>query len=287
MLTTGSMRVTALLAGAFMLAACGSDKAAGPTTKNNQQIISEMNAKLADTASFDPETDMYRFIALQVAVAGLSAGAPVNPGNVTIDGRSYRFNTTSLVAESRDSVSGDVLYRTTIIVGWRHTNADSVFIAAYTSDDEGGVADRRTSLSLMPRSTSSGSQLANIAAMLRSGQYSISRSISAGGPDQPMLMVVYLGGSLYGAMADDGIVSGSVSYASQAGDCDLSGADEGGFIDIEPDSCELVRANATMNVNTYDPTSEADPPAAGPVVSIPAQAVVGVKLVVLNGGVAM
>lgn len=282
MFNMSSMRATALLAAAFTLAACGSDKASGPTTANNQQIISEMNATLADTASFDSETDMYRFIALQVAVAGLSSGAPVNPGNVTIDGRSYRFNTMSLVAEERDSVSGDVLYRTTIIVGWRHTNADSVFIAAYTAND-GMAMDRRTSVSLMPRSTSSTSQLANVAAMLRSGQYSISRSVAAGGPDEPMLMAVYLGDSFYGAAPDQGIVSGSVSFASEAGDCDLAGASEGGFVDVDADSCELVRANATMNANTFDPMSESDPPAAGPVVSIPAQAVVGVKLIVLQG----
>ena len=282
MFNMSSMRATALLAAAFTLAACGSDKAAGPTTANNQQIIAEMNAKLADTASFDSETDMYRFIALQVAVAGLSAGAPVNPGNVTIDGRSYRFSTTSFVAEERDSVSGDVLNRTAIVVGWRHTNGDSIFIAAYTPD-EGVATDRRTSVSLMPRSTATTSQLTKIATMLRNGQHTVSRSVWAGGPDQPMLLAVYLGDSFYGAMPDDGIVSGSISYASEAGDCDLAGASSGGFVDVDADSCELLRANATMTANTYDPMSETDPPAAGPVVSIPAQAVVGVRLIVLDG----
>ena len=179
-------------------------------------------------------------------------------------------------------MSGDVLNRTAIVVGWRHTNGDSIFIAAYTPD-EGVATDRRTSVSLMPRSTATTSQLTKIATMLRNGQHTVSRSVSAGGPDQPMLLAVYLGDSFYGAMPDDGIVSGSISYASEAGDCDLAGASEGGFVDVDADSCELVRANATMNANTYDPMSETDPPAAGPVVSIPAQAVVGVKLIVLEG----
>ncbi len=283
MLTTSGMRVTALLAGAITLAACGSDKAAGPTTANNQQIISEMSATLADSASFDPDSDLYRVIALQVAIAGLSSGAPVNPGNVTIDGRSYRFNTTSLVAEGRDSVTGDVLYRTAIVVGWRHTSGDSVFIAGFTTDD-GLVTDRRTSVSLMRNSASSRSRIENLAAMLRNGQYTVSRSVSPGGPDQPMLIALNLGNRFYGAVADDGIVSGSSSYASAAGDCDVSGASEVGFFGADADSCELVRATTALNANTYDPLSETDPPAAGPVVDIPSQAVVGVRLVVMGGG---
>lgn len=283
MLTTRSLRGTALLAAAFTLAACGSDKAAGPSTANNKQIISEMNATLADTASFNSETDFYKFIALQAAVAGLSAGAPVNPGNITLDGHSYRFSTTGVVVEQRDSVSGDVLARMTFVVGWRHTNGDSVFVAIYASDAE-VLTDQRTSVSLMQRTASPRTKLAEVAALLRSGRYTVSQNVSAGGPDQPMLVVVYLGGSFYGAMSEDGIVSGSISYSATSGECDLAGLAGGGFLDIGPGGCELVRTNAAMTANTYDPMSESDPPAAGPVVTIPAQSVFGVKLISLSGG---
>ncbi len=283
MLTTRSLRGTALLAAAFTLAACGSDKAAGPSTANNATIISEMNATLADTASFNPSTDMYKFIALQAAVASLSSGAPVNPGNVTLDGRSYRFNTTGLVVEERDSVSGDVLDRLAIMVGWRHTNGDSVFIALYASD-EGVLTDRRTSVSLMQSVPSSREKLARVGELLRSGRYTIAKSVSAGGPDQPVLVATYLGGSFYGAMSEDGIVSGSISHSTTSGECDLDGAEDADFIGLDAASCEPVRSNASMTANTYDPTSESEPPAAGPVVTIPAQSVFGVKFVVEAGG---
>lgn len=273
-----SMRVTALLAAAFTLAACGSDKAAGPTTANNAQIISELNATLADTASFNAETDMFKFIGLQVAVAGLTSGAPVNPGNVSIDGNSYRFSTTSLVAEERDSVSGDVLNRMNIIVGWRHTNGDSVFVALYASDPD-IYAERGTSLPSTQLSNSSTSRLADVAAMLRSGRYTISRSVSAAGPDQPALFAVYLGGSFYAAAPDEGLVSGSASLASASGECDLSGLSGDEVVPIDADSCTPVSANVSLQANTFDPMSESDPPAAGPVISLPAQAVVGVKFV--------
>ncbi len=282
MFFSSSMRATAILATALTLAACGSDKAAGPTTANNEQIISEMSATLADTASFDPDTDYYRLITLQLAIAGLSSGAPVNPGNVTIDGRQYRFNTTSIVAEERDSVSGDVLYRMGIVVGWRHTSGDSVFIAAYTTP-EAVATDRRTSLSLMQQSVASKSKLADIAAMIRSGSYSVSKSVSAGGPDQPMLLAVYLGGSFYGAVPEQGVVSGSISYSAASGDCDVTGANNGGAVDISADSCEPVSSNAAMQANTFDPMSETDPPAAGPVITIPAQTVVGVRFISRTG----
>jgi hypothetical protein len=138
----------------------------------------------------------------------------------------------------------------------------------------------------MQRSTSSTSKLSKLAAMLHNGQYTVSRSIAAGGPDEPMLIALNLGNSFYGAVTDDGIVSGSISYASKAGDCDLSGTDAS-FIDLEADSCELLTSNATLQANTYDPLSESDPPAAGPVVSIPSQAVVGVRFIVMTGAAAM
>jgi hypothetical protein len=283
MLTTRSMRGTALLAAAFTLAACGSDKAAGPSTANNDQIIAEMNATLADPASFDSTTGMYKYIGLQLAVAGLSSGAPVNPGNVTLDGHSYRFSTTGLVMEERDSVSGDVRYRVGVIVGWRHTNGDSVFIALYAPEPE-LATDRRTPVSLMQREPSSTAKLADMASLLRSGRYTVSKSLSAAGPDEPALIALYLGGSFYAAMVDDGIASGSISYAAASGECDLEGAAESDFLDVAAASCEMVRSNASLTANTYDPMSESDPQAAGPVFGIPAQSVFGVKFIAEGGG---
>jgi hypothetical protein len=281
MFTTRSMRATALVAAAFVLAACGSDNAAGPTTANNAQIISEMNDALADSSLYESGTGLYKVIALQVAIAGLESGAPVNPGNITIDGQSYRFNTMSLVVEDHDSVSGGVLFRTAIVVGWRHTNGDSVFIAGFTSED-GVVSDRRVPLSLMQRSTSSRATLADIATRLRGGQYTVSRSVSANGPDQPMLVAVYLGGKFYGALPDDGIESGSISHASATGECDLDGASESEFVTIDAARCELVRSNVSLEADTYDPMSESTPPAAAPVITVPAQSVTGVKFVALT-----
>jgi hypothetical protein len=281
MFTTRSMRATALAAAAFVLAACGSDKAAGPTTQNNAQIISEMNAALADSSLYESATSLYRVIALQVAVAGLESGAPVNAGSIAMDGRSYRFNTMSLVAEEHDSASGDVVDRLALVIGWRHTNGDSIFIAGFSSED-GVATDRRAPLSLMQRSTLSRATLADVAAKLRGGSYTVSRSISANGPDQLMLVAVYLGGEFYGAMPDQGIVSGSISHASAAGDCDLDGVSESDFVEVDAASCELVRSNFSLEADTFDPLSESEDPA-GPVVSLPAQNITGVKFVALVG----
>jgi hypothetical protein len=287
MLTTSSARVTALLAAALTLSACGSDKAAGPTTANNAQIISEMKATLEDTASFS-ENDLYRYVGIQVAVAGLSAGAPVNQENVTIGEHSYRFNTISVVAEQRDSTSGDIFERTTIVVGWRHTNGDTLFVAVY-APDEPVATDRRTSLSLMQRSMSaSGSKLVDLGRMLGSGQYSVSKALSAGGPDQPQLLAVYLGDALFGAgPEDEGIVSGSASYASVSGECEVPDVDFELIAELDPDSCEPQRANVALEANTQDVLAEADPLPAGPAVSIPAQSVVGVRFIALRGAVPM
>jgi hypothetical protein len=283
MLTTSSARVTALLAAALTLSACGSDKAAGPTTANNAQIISEMKATLEDTASFS-DNDLYRYIGLNVAVAGLSAGAPVNQENVTIGEHSYRFNTVSVVSEQRDSASGDIFDRTNIVVGWRHTNGDTLFIAVY-APDEPVATDRRTSLSLMQRSmASSGSKLLDLGRMLGSGQYSVAKSLSAGGPDEAQLVAVYLGDALFGVgPEDEGIVSGSASYAGTSGECDIPDVDFELIVQLDPDSCEPVRSNVALQANTQDVLTED----AGPTVSIPAQSVVGVKFIALVGAVPM
>lgn len=274
MLTTRSLRGTALLAAAFTLAACGSDKAAGPSTANNQQIISEMTQTLgqvSDTAKFE------QYVALQAAIAGLSAGAPVNPGNVTIDGRSYRFSTTSLTVEARDSVSGDVLDRLSLVVGWRHTNGDSLFLAMYAPQGESPVLDRRSPAAFMKRSGAGAPSLAKVSAMLRSGSYTVSRSIAAG-PDQPVVLAAMLGGNVWGALCEDGIVSGSISFSSASGECDLAAANDSD-LEIGASSCEMQRSNVALQANTFDAYSESDTPADGPSITIPAQGVVGVKLI--------
>ena len=273
--TTCSLRGTAILAAAFTLAACGSDKAAGPSTANNQQIISEMTQTLGQA---DDSTTSEEYIALQAAIAGLSAGAPVNPGNVTIDGRSYSFSTTSLTVEERDSVSGDVLYRLSLVVGWRHTNGDSLFLAMYAPQGETPDLDRRSPAAFMKRSGTATPSLAKVSALLRSGSYTVSRSVSAG-PDQQMVLAAKLGGNVWGALWEDGIESGSISYSSAAGECDLAAVNDSD-LEIGASSCEMQRANVALQANTFDAYSESDTPADGPSIAIPAQGVVGVKLVV-------
>ena len=280
MFTSSSTRVTALLAAAFALAACGSDKAAGPTTANNDQIISEMTAAL-DTAG-EGET-FEHFIALQIAIAGLSSGAPVNQGNVTIDGHSYRFNTTSMTIEEHDSTSGEVVDRLTLIVGWRHTDGDSLFFAMFAPDvDEVPVAQRGPA-ALMRRTRSGARTLAGVASMLRSGRYTVSRSV-APGADQPGIFAIKLGDDVWDAYSDEGIASGSISYAATAGDCDLSGAN-GNMFDVEAVDCEIMRSNVSLQADTFDDYSETEPPPAGPSVTISALPVVGVKLIAEGTGI--
>ncbi|HEU4584523.1 MAG TPA: hypothetical protein VFR95_02190 [Gemmatimonadaceae bacterium] len=284
--TTSTMRVTALLTLALTLAACGSDKAAGPTTANNAQIISEMKETLADSDSFS-YTDLYKFISLQLAVAGLSSGSPVNQANVTIGERSYRFNTISITVEDQDSASGGAIERTNVIVGWRHTNGDTLFVAMYGPPAE-VATDRRTSLALMQRSTSAGSRLGELGRMLRSGRQSVSKSISAGGPDQPLVLAVYLGDSLFVADDVDDFVSGSASYSSVSGECDIPVEGYDVFIlQLDPDSCEPQSSSVALRANTWDVLAETDSLPAGPAVTIPTQSVVGVKLVTLRGAVPM
>ncbi|HET7552361.1 MAG TPA: hypothetical protein VFK04_13815 [Gemmatimonadaceae bacterium] len=274
MFTTSSMRVTALLAAAFTLAACGSDKAAGPSTANNEQIISEMTAALqtaGDSESFE------HFITLQAAIMGLSAGAPVNAGNVTIDGHSHSFNTTSMTIEEHDSTSGEVLDRLTLVVGWRHTDGDSLFFAMYAPSVEEVPMDRRTAATFMQRPRAGTPSLADVAAMLRSGRYTISRSVAAG-PDEPAIFAIKLGDEIWSAYSDEGIVSGSISFSSSSGDCNVGGTDGSAF-DVDLVSCEMLRSNVALQANTFDDYSEADPPPAGPSVAITSQPVIGVKLI--------
>lgn len=278
MLTTSSMRVTALLAAAFTLAACGSDKADGPSTANNEQIISEMTNALEQAG--EDET-FEHFLVLQTAIIGLSAGAPVNPGNVTIDGESRHFNTTSITLEEHDSASGDLIDRVTIAVGWRHTDGDSVFLAMYAPEGEGIPLDRRAPVSLMQRQGSGHTALESLAAMLRSGRYTVSKSVSAG-PDEAVLLALKLGSRVWGATIEGGITSGSISYAAASGECDIDSVQDS-YLEIDADACEVQRSNMSLQANTWDLYSEEETPPAGPAVGIPAQAVIGAKFMVTLG----
>jgi hypothetical protein len=274
MFSKSSLRGTALLAAAFALAACGSDKAAGPTTSNNEQIISEMTTALQQAG--DSESTEH-YLALQAAIVGLSAGAPVNSGNVTIDGRSYRFSTTSITLEVHDSVSDETMPRFTLVVGWRHTDGDSLFLAMYAPEGSEVGLDMRAPAALMQRPRSGAPDLAALSTMLQSGRYTVSKSISAG-PDQPLLFAAKLGSTVWIATSDQGIVSGSISYAATTGECDVDGANNSD-IEVGADSCELLKSNLGLQADTFDGYSEADPPPAGPAISIPAQPVIGVKLI--------
>ena len=278
MLSTSSLRGTAILAAALTLAACGSDKAAGPTTANNQQIISDMMAAYQaapDTAPGD------QLLALQFAIVSLSAGAPVNPGSVTIGGRSYPFSTTSMTLEFRDVASGDVTERATIVTGWRHTNGDSMFVAAYAPDGE-IVFNRTAASTLLNRSSGRTLGMASLSAMVRSGNFTVSREATLG-PDVAQFLAFIAGDGYWGADFDDGIVSGSLSSSQVSGECDLAAAGDVG-VDTDGATCELQKSNVSMQANTWDArwNEEEGTPPAGPAFTIPAQAVTGVKFVIVD-----
>lgn len=278
MLTTSSMRVTSLLAAALTLAACGSDKAEGPSTANNEQIIAEMTNTLEQAGN---DETFEHFLGLQAAIIGLSAGAPVNAGNITIDGESHHFNTTSITLEEHDSASGDIIERLTLAVGWRHTDGDSLFLAVYAPEGDGIPMDRRAPVSLMQRRGSGHTAFESLAAMLRSGRYTVSRSVSAG-PDEPALIAVKLGSTLWGALPEDGITSGSISYAAASGECDIDSVQDT-YLEIDASECEMQSSNMSLQANTWDLYSEEEVPPEGPAVAIPAQTVVGAKFITKVG----
>lgn len=276
MFTNSSMRVTALLAAAFALTACGSDSAAGPTTANNDQIISEMQTAMGQ---MDTSTAEEQGLALELAIIGLATGSPVNPGNVSIDGRSYNFSTMSLTIEERDSAS-DVSGRTTVVVGWRHTNGDSVFIAGYAPDAGGIFLDRRAPSTRLDRSGGSVLDMAGLSRMVRSGNFTVSKAASLG-PDEPVLLALVVDGEVWMAQSGEGIVSGSIASSGVDGDCDTQGMN-GEELHLDGATCELQRSSISMNANTWDPYSDAEVPPAGPSVTIPAQSVTGVKFVFVD-----
>jgi hypothetical protein len=273
MLSLRNLRRGAIVAAAFTLAACGSDKAAGPTTANNEQIIAEMKQALDSGL-----TGIDQFLGLGAAITGLSAGAPVNPGNLTIDGKSYRFSTTSLTMETRDDETGDITSRTTIVVGWRVTNGDSLFLAVYGPDADEVFTDLRAPIDLAARSGSGAPALAAVSAMLKSGSYTVSKTASlSNGPDQPGLLMVHLGDEILVASAGDGISGGSISYTPASGECSLDDMEESLF-GGDAESCELQRSNASFTANTTASSVSGGAEGEGPVVTLPAQTVVGVKL---------
>lgn len=276
MLSSRSLRATAVFAAAFTLAACGSDKAAGPTTANNAQIVSEMQTAMGQmdsTASFE------QGFALQLAIIGLSTGSPVNPGNVSIDGRSYNFSTMSLTLEERDSAN-EVYGRTTVVVGWRHTDGDSVFIAAYAPEAGGVFLDRRAPSTLLDRTTRSPLDLKGLSRMVQSGNFTVSRAVSLG-PDEPVLLALVVGDKVWAAQSDDGIVSGSISSSGVAGDCNTQGMNDM-ELHLDGATCELQRSNISLQANTWDGYSDAELPPAGPSVTISSQAVTGVKFTIVD-----
>jgi hypothetical protein len=171
----------------------------------------------------------------------------------------------------RESTSGALVSRMSILVGWRNTTGDSVFIAMYAPDGE-VFTDRRAPAALMRLPGAGRSSLAELGAILHSGHYTISRDISAG-PDTPAIFGLGMGEAMWIASSDDGINSGSMSYAAASGACDATATEEYGYTD-EYDSCQLVRANASVSA-LMEGASESDTLE----VTFPAQTVVGVTLV--------
>ena len=277
MLSNSSLRGTAILAAALTLAACGSDKAAGPSTANNAQVISEMQSAMSQ---MDSNSTLEQGLVLQLAIVGLSSGAPVNPGNVRIDGESFNFSTTSVTLEDRDADTDEVNGRVTFVVGWRHTNGDSVFIGAYTSDGGSVFLDRRAPSTRLERSGGGSMDMAGLSRMLQSGNFRISRTV-APGPDAPVMFGLVLDDKVWMAQIDHGISSGSISSSDVDGDCNL---DELGELAPDPDlaSCTLQRSSVSLQADTWDAYSEEEEPQAGPAVTIPAQGVTGIKFIMAD-----
>jgi len=267
-----TLGATLLAAGAISLAACGSDKAAGPTTANNAQIVAEMQARLDSSTGLN----FGSAIGFQVAITALSSGAPVNPTTVTIDGKSYRFNSTVMRMETRDSTSGDIIARTGIFVGWRNTTGDSVIVIMFAPNGE-PVGDLRAQESLLRQLGTGASPLASFSSAMRAVPRTVSRSISAG-PDSPALFIVALDSSLFASSSDSDLASGSISYEAASGECDLSIIAEYSLSD-EYDSCAPLRTSLNVTAQTSSGSSE-EPD--GPQVTIPEQRVVGVTLVDLT-----
>lgn len=271
MFSKSSLRGTALLIAAGMLAACGSDKAAGPVPPDNDQIIAEMTAAL-DSLANDGTATLEQAMGLEFAIVGLSVGAPVSSGNVTIDGTSYPFSTTALSIEGQDSTGSDVV-NGTLVIGWRKTNGDSLFLAAYSPYDTLGSGS--LPFFAQPRSGTLG--VAEISRMLRSGSITVSRA-SDPVAYVPQFFALVADGKVFGSSEEADLVSGSISTSDLAGECDLAGLDASGMSDMFT-GCSLQRSNIALQANTWAADSGAGVPSAGPEITIPAQSVDGVKVV--------
>jgi hypothetical protein len=118
--------------------------------------------------------------------------------------------------------------------------------------------------------------MAQLSTMLRSGNFTVSKSVSSG-PDDAVAIMLSLDGTVWAAAYDEGIVSGSASYSTAAGECDVDGLDNLGMGDVNASSCELQKSNISLEANTTEGYSGEEEPAAGPVVTVPAQSVTGAK----------
>ncbi len=265
-----TLGATALVAGAFTLAACGSDKAAGPTTANNEQIISEMQASMdaGDNMTF---ASTFGF---QFAITALASGSPVNPVTVVIDGQSHRFNTAVMNQEERDSTTGALISRMSYLVGWRNTSGDSVFLAVYAPAPETS-GDLRAPIDFGQLSGAGSNPLAALSAMRQSGRYTVSRDISAG-PTVPGIVLFGLGDAIWGAGTDQGLESGSMSYAVAPGVCDMSLL-ETFELPNDFDGCEALRASVNLRGRMTSGLSGEGGDTSE--VEIPEQSMIGITLV--------
>lgn len=265
------LRGGALIAAALTLAACGSDKAAGPTTANNPQIIAELRAAYDDANA--SETDQStRLAALDFAITALTLGSPVTAGSVTIDGASYPVSLTSysLEFENDQGVTSSI----SIVTGWRETNGDSLLVLVYSPPGGGllalhdaaapGVARLRA-----PRSL----RLADLARMVRGG--TVAKEVTSGNFDLQVAAFVADSG-VWEAAGEDGVIhSGSASFSAASGECDQDGVDQLGDAD-NIISCELEKASFGASADLADIGSQDGEDRS---LSVDAQSVTGVKVV--------
>ena len=270
MLSLRSVRYTALVAAALTFAACGSDKATGPTTANNEAIIADLQDAYDASGGIDgDESD--KLLALSFGITALSLGSPVSSGTVTIDNTRYPFSFTSfsLQVNEAEGVSNSV----SIVVGWRHSNGDSLVAMIYASEGFEIPALRgATPVGASQLRAPGSTRLADVARMLRSGK--VSREIASGSLDLHVAAFV-AGDEVWRADLGSGVLhSGSISATAATGDCDDSGLPLVGAGESIV-SCEMQRSNFAAGAELVHLDSEDED---GRALTLDAQAVTGAKV---------
>ena len=272
MLSLRSVGYTALIAAAMTFAACGSDKAAGPTTANNEEIIADLQDALDESIGSEGDQSA-KLVTLGFGIMALSLGSPVSSGTVTIDGTRYPFSFTSFSLyplNESEAVSNPF----SVVVGWRHSSGDSLVAMIYAPEGSELPALRgATSVGASQLRAPGSLELADVARMVRGGK--VSRAVSSGSFDLQFAAFV-AGDEVWGAVGGIGVLhSGSISATTASGACDERGLDMVGAEESIV-SCEMQLSNFAASAELVHPDSEEEGERA---LRVDAQAVTGVKVV--------